>query len=122
MASRTGEDIKGLFRMWKPNLLPQIFQLYGESAQYATWLEICDLAAVIDPWFSSFFRDRYFVLRTDVRRKVWEETKLLRQPILSHFFDYDDFVIRMKDATTHRVRNHFQADVSFCALFFYFPV
>ncbi|KIO23032.1 carbohydrate-binding module family 13 protein [Tulasnella calospora MUT 4182] len=90
LASRTGAEIKALFRSWKPDLF--LFQPYGESAQY-------------------------FVLRKETRRNLWQAAKLLRQPVRSHFFDYDDFVIRMKEAATRWVTDRYKADVSFVAPF-----
>ncbi|KIO17417.1 hypothetical protein M407DRAFT_172304 [Tulasnella calospora MUT 4182] len=92
-ASRTSAEIKALFWSWKPGFLPHVFQPYGESAQY-------------------------FVLRNETRRTLWQGANLLHQPIRSHLFDYDDFVIRMKEATTRWAMNRFQADVpGFSVLF-----
>ncbi|KIO17418.1 carbohydrate-binding module family 13 protein [Tulasnella calospora MUT 4182] len=84
LASRTGAEIKALFRSWKPDLL--LFQPYDESAQY-------------------------FVLRNETRTNLWKAANLLRQPVRSHFFDYDDFVIRMKEAATRWVTNRYKADI-----------
>ncbi|KIO17420.1 hypothetical protein M407DRAFT_32913 [Tulasnella calospora MUT 4182] len=86
LVSRTGPEITALFKSWKPTILPQLLQLYEDSSQY-------------------------FVLPSELRKSIWQETNLLRQPIRPHLFDYDDFVIRAKDAATGWARNRFQADI-----------
>lgn len=54
---------------------------------------------------------RYFILPSDLRESIWQGTILLRQPIRTHLFDYDNFVIQSKDAVTLWARDRLQADV-----------
>lgn len=86
LVSRGGPEITALFESWKPAILPRLLQPYKNSSQY-------------------------FVLPSDLRKSIWQGTNLLRQPLRPHLFDYDDFVIRAKDAITVWARNRFQADV-----------
>lgn len=84
--SRTSGDIKALFESWKPSIVPRLLHPYGDLSQY-------------------------FVLPVDLRKEIWQNTNLLRQPIRPHLFDYDDFVILLKNSITVWARDRFQADV-----------
>lgn len=86
LISRTGTEIKSIFKSWKPNIGPLLLQSHDKSSQY-------------------------FVLPNQPRQDIWKKAGLLRQPLRSHFFDYDNFVICMKDAVTLWATNRFQADV-----------
>lgn len=55
---------------------------------------------------------RYFVLPSELRRSIWAGTKLQSQKIRKHVFDYDDFVIRAKDAVGSWARDRLRVDVS----------
>lgn len=60
--------------------------------------------------FSRFIR--YFVLPFELRKTIWEGTKLQRQTVRKHVFDYDDFVIKAKDAVSSWARDRLRVDVS----------
>ncbi|KAG8911653.1 hypothetical protein FRC01_005598 [Tulasnella sp. 417] len=70
--SRTSLEIKRMMGSWKPDLLNRLFQPYGDN-------------------------DEYWVLPYELRKTLWDETKLLDQAICRNTFDYDDFVIKAKD-------------------------
>ncbi|KAG8894892.1 hypothetical protein FRC01_012686, partial [Tulasnella sp. 417] len=71
--SRTTREIKAILESWKPDLLNRLLQPYGDEAEY-------------------------FVLPYELRKTIWDGTRLQRQTVRKHVFDYDDFVIKSKDA------------------------
>lgn len=78
--SRTSLEIKGVITSWKPDLLSRIIQPYADH-------------------------DEYFVIPQRLRNIIWNQTKLLNQPIYKNTFDYDDFVIKAKDAVNTWARD-----------------
>lgn len=83
--SRTAQEIKALLGSWKPNIVSRLFQPYGDDAEY-------------------------FVLPFELRKTIWEGTKLQRQTVRKHVFDYDDFVIKAKDAVSSWARDRLRID------------
>ncbi|KAG9040654.1 hypothetical protein FS837_000358 [Tulasnella sp. UAMH 9824] len=85
--SRTTGEIKAILASWKSGLLDRLFQPYGDDAQY-------------------------FVLPYELRKSIWERTNLQRQTVRKHVFDYDNFVIKAKDAVISWGRDRLLVDVS----------
>ncbi|KIO25705.1 carbohydrate-binding module family 13 protein [Tulasnella calospora MUT 4182] len=83
--SRTAQEIKTIIGSWKPELLERFVQPYGDDVQY-------------------------LVLPSQLRSTIWEGTKLLRQTVRKGTFDYDDFVIKAKDAVKTWARDRFRLD------------
>ncbi|KAG8992788.1 hypothetical protein FRB90_000899 [Tulasnella sp. 427] len=89
--SRSSGEIKAALALWKPDILHHLFQPYGDDAQY-------------------------FVLPYELRKTIWEGTKLQRQAVRKHVFDYDNFVIKSKDAVSTWARDRLRLD-NFAVLF-----
>ncbi|KAG8964197.1 hypothetical protein FRC00_003443 [Tulasnella sp. 408] len=53
----------------------------------------------------------YFVLPHELRQQIWKDTKLARQPVRAGVFDYNDFVIRSKDAVSSWARDKFPIQI-----------
>ncbi|KIO23029.1 carbohydrate-binding module family 13 protein [Tulasnella calospora MUT 4182] len=87
--SRTTLEIKEVMGSWKPDLLnpSRLFQPYGDQ-------------------------DEYWVLPYELRKTLWNETKLLDQAICRNTFDYDDFVIKVKDKMNSWARDTLRIYVS----------
>ncbi|KIO23021.1 carbohydrate-binding module family 13 protein [Tulasnella calospora MUT 4182] len=83
--SRTVQEVKAMIQSWKPDLLNRLVQPYGDNVQY-------------------------FVLPNKLRDTIWDGTKLLRQPVRTGTFDYDDFVIKVKDAINTWARDRLRKD------------
>lgn len=83
--SRTSQEVKNIIRSWKPELLSRLVQPYGDDVEY-------------------------FVLPHKLRNTIWEGTKLLRQSVRKGTFDYDDFVIKVKDAVNTWARDRLRSD------------
>ncbi|KAG8941219.1 hypothetical protein FRC04_004671 [Tulasnella sp. 424] len=52
----------------------------------------------------------YFVLPSELRRTIWDGTNLQSQKIRRHVFDYDDFVIKAKEAVGSWARGRLRDD------------
>ncbi|KIO17421.1 hypothetical protein M407DRAFT_32914 [Tulasnella calospora MUT 4182] len=87
--SRTSLEIKEVMGKWKPDLLNRLFQPYGDNDEF-------------------YFESRYIVLPYELRKPIWNETGLLDQAICRNTFDYDDFVIKAKDAMNSWARDNFR--------------
>ncbi|KIO23020.1 carbohydrate-binding module family 13 protein [Tulasnella calospora MUT 4182] len=83
--SRTTQEIKAVLASWKSGLLDRLFQPYGDDADY-------------------------FVLPYELRKSIWEGTALQRQNVRKHVFDYDNFVIKAKDAVISWGRDRLLVD------------
>lgn len=83
--SRTTQEIKAILASWKPDLLKHLFQPHEDDAEY-------------------------FVLPYELRKKIWTETKLQSQTVRKRVFDYDDFVIKAKDAIRSWARDRLRID------------
>ncbi|KAG8912337.1 hypothetical protein FRC01_005147 [Tulasnella sp. 417] len=83
--SRTCQEVKAVIGSWKPELLDRLVQPYGDNVQY-------------------------FVLPSKLRDTIWDGTKLLRQHVRTGTFDYDDFVIKVKDAVNTWARDRLRKD------------
>lgn len=55
---------------------------------------------------------RYFVLPDTVRRSIWESTGLRSRHVNEYTFDYDDFVMKAKEAVRSWVQDQFCGSVS----------
>lgn len=84
--SRTSPEIKTILESWKPSIAPRMLQPHTSQIEY-------------------------FVLPHAVRQLLWEGTKLLRQPVRIGVFDYNDFVIRAKDAVSSWARDTYPIEV-----------
>ncbi|KAG8992789.1 hypothetical protein FRB90_000900 [Tulasnella sp. 427] len=84
-ASRSGHEIKSIIGLWRLELLDRLVEPYGDNVQY-------------------------FVLPHTLRTTIWEGTKLARQSVRNGTFDYDDFLIKMKDAVNTWARDRLRLD------------
>lgn len=50
---------------------------------------------------------RYFVLSHELRQAIWEETNLRKQKVHQHMFDYDDFVVKAREAVRAWTRDRY---------------
>lgn len=106
--SRTTVEIKGMMSSWKPDLLDRLFQPYRDSTE-----SVGVLARKIKMYARlTKTRTRYFVLPHELRNTIWNETKLLNQAICRNTFNYDDFVIKAKDAMNSWARDKLRIYVS----------
>lgn len=80
--SRSSVEVKAIIERWKPELLPRILQPYEDAAEY-------------------------FVLERELRKSIWEKTNLRQQRLHQHMFDYDDFVVKAKEAVRAWARDNF---------------
>lgn len=80
--SRSSVEVKTIIERWKPELLPRILQPYEDTAEY-------------------------FVLGYELRKSIWESTNLRQQRLHQHMFDYDDFVVKAKEAVRAWARDNF---------------
>ncbi|KAG8916160.1 hypothetical protein FRC01_003323 [Tulasnella sp. 417] len=71
--SRIGSEIKDILESWKSGIASRTIQPHASETEY-------------------------IVIPHEVRRSLWDSTKLLRQPVRPGVFDYNDFVIKAKDA------------------------
>lgn len=104
--SRTSLEIKGVITSWKPDLLSRIIQPYADHDESVT--SLCWYLLRGSPHYAS----RYFVIPQRLRNIIWNQTKLLNQPIYKNTFDYDDFVIKAKDAVNTWARDSLRVRVS----------
>ncbi|KAG8908017.1 hypothetical protein FRB99_000835 [Tulasnella sp. 403] len=54
--------------------------------------------------------DRYFVVPDTIRRAIYDSTELERQPLRPQIFDFDDFVIKAKEAVVAWACGHICID------------
>lgn len=80
--SRSCLEIKAIIGQWKPELLHRLLQTYGDDAEY-------------------------FVLSHELRQAIWEETNLRKQKVHQHMFDYDDFVVKAREAVRAWTRDRY---------------
>ncbi|KAG8906950.1 hypothetical protein FRC01_007859 [Tulasnella sp. 417] len=50
---------------------------------------------------------RYFVLSHELRQSIWEKTNLRTQKLHQNMFDYDDLVVKAKEAVRAWARDKF---------------
>lgn len=91
--SRTGSEIKAMFESWKPDLASRIMQPHKAQTEY-------------------------FVLPYEFRQSLWRNTKLSNQPLRPGIFDYNDFVIKAKEAVSSWARDRYAAQVQGVAVLF----
>lgn len=108
--SRTSQEVKDVIRAWKPELLNRLVQSYGDDIQYAGSKTNQSASVGLPNLINS--GSRYFVLPSKLRETIWDGTKLLRQSVRKGAFDYDDFVIKVKDAVNTWARDRLRKDVS----------
>lgn len=82
----SGLEIRDIIQKWKPDLLPRFLLTHGEAAEY-------------------------FVLPCVLRRSLWEQANLQRQPVRSHLFDYDLFAMKAKTEVHSWAKNAFQPEI-----------
>ncbi|KAG9049470.1 hypothetical protein FS837_010163 [Tulasnella sp. UAMH 9824] len=54
---------------------------------------------------------KYFVLPSELRRSLWDQTDLQQQLVKPHLFDYDLFVIKTKDKVQFWARDEFPVEI-----------
>jgi len=89
--SRTADEILSILGKWDESFLARLCLPHNGDAQY-------------------------FVLPHLIRTSIWENTNLRLQPLRHLVFDYEDFVIKTKDAATTWVRDTLKID-GYSALF-----
>ncbi|KIO16956.1 hypothetical protein M407DRAFT_33397 [Tulasnella calospora MUT 4182] len=73
--SRTGSETKAIFESWKPDVGGRITQPHATQTE----------------------------LPPELRPSLWKDAKLIERPVRPGIFDYNDFVIKRKEALSTRI-------------------